>query len=986
VIHLVGQLPDEVLAELFGEGTGVASNEARAAVLVVVDAPEASGWEALDALRMAGERRPAVVVSDHSVNDGLRPMFEPVTHLRPPVTGPQLTEAIVALRARSPWRSVRLPAGMVHLATSRMVRRDGTEVKLSPREVDLLGYLLVRPQQDIPRRELQEQVWGHVIASKGRAVDMAVSRLRKKIERDPRHPEVVRSTRGGGYRFCLPRTVPRPEAELIGRERELREVEDHLTGSGSVQITGPAGMGTSRLAREVVARWVEERGGDAFWVRLQGIDEPGRLWAAVAGGMGFDISAAVDDAEAADLVERQLALCGPGVVVLDGAEGAVEVLADRWQQGMPTTDLRVVVTSRRRLPLSSLPTVRLSPLAPAHARSLFGARARSVGAVLEGPVDEIVARLDGLALAVELAAGRLRSGTRAELLEELDEPLEALRDGARALVNGLRSSVESLSEPGTEALARLARVHGSVPRTLARALVGTRELDELVDASLVVVERGRGRTWVGTLATVRSFVTSEHVVAFPPERCEAVARWAHRQRRRLDGASGREASEVVAGCAEALVPLVWDLVEHARHEAAAALACVIDRHLHTHASQRRRRVFLDRALSGLPARYAARLHLARASATLEGDRTAVVGDDLQAAELDPELRVDCALLRSQIARWRGDLVEAQTALTQLRDDLVDDDVVHRARVAAQHLMHRHLAEGARASLQAATSLEACEPELHRLERLDVVAKVQQTLVVVYGNLGDLRLARATLDRLRRTTVAIADEAMSAWADSMIGWVEMKRGDYAEARRHAAAATARLDSMGMTTRALYAAQRWALAALHAGEHDEADTVIARVEAGTMARDRAHVLELRALWQLDTGRCDAALATIDEAVQWGASGGDAILLADLASLRGLALALAGRPREAWSVLAAVDASVLPTDHAHLLQARRVALRPEPELADELRGALRDVETASARELAAWLDGARPLHGGVDVRLLARLCPAGVRARARGAGRAD
>ena len=80
------------------------------------------------------------------------------------------------------------------------VRRDGTEIQLTPLEFDLLLALARKPRQVFSREVLLEQVWGYRHAADTRLVNVHVQRLRSKIERDPEHPQIVLTVRGVGYK------------------------------------------------------------------------------------------------------------------------------------------------------------------------------------------------------------------------------------------------------------------------------------------------------------------------------------------------------------------------------------------------------------------------------------------------------------------------------------------------------------------------------------------------------------------------------------------------------------------------------------------------------------------------------------------------------------------------------------------------------------------------------------------------------------------
>ena len=159
-------------------------------------------------------------------------------------------------------------------------------------------------------------------------------------------------------------------------------------------------------------------------------------------------------------------------------------------------DVRMLVTSRAPLRLAGEQEYRLEPLAEKHAAALFAERARAVGREVapDATVEEICRRLDGLPLAVELAAARTKLLAPGRLLERLDSALALLTGGARdapkrqqTLRATIEWSYELLDPPARELFARLAVFSGSFPLVAAEDVCGA-DLDDLgvlVDYSLV---------------------------------------------------------------------------------------------------------------------------------------------------------------------------------------------------------------------------------------------------------------------------------------------------------------------------------------------------------------------------------------------------------------------------------------------------------------------------------------------------------------------
>ena len=100
-----------------------------------------------------------------------------------------------------PMATLELQACRVDLDERRVERADGSAHELTPREADLLHFLVTHPSRVVGREELLAEVWGYADAVVSRACDNVVRRLRTKVEADPRHPDHVITAHGEGYRF-----------------------------------------------------------------------------------------------------------------------------------------------------------------------------------------------------------------------------------------------------------------------------------------------------------------------------------------------------------------------------------------------------------------------------------------------------------------------------------------------------------------------------------------------------------------------------------------------------------------------------------------------------------------------------------------------------------------------------------------------------------------------------------------------------------------
>ena len=298
--------------------------------------------------------------------------------------------------------------------------------------------------------------------------------------------------------------IPRPRTPCLGREGEITQVSRLFRTPGLTTLVGPGGVGKTRLALEVAGRLPEE----TCWVELSPV---------VAGGVGEAVgrAAGVDDAAVADgeaLVQVLGRFMAPRrtALVLDNCEHLVaEVAAFVSDLLDATPGLWVLTTSREALGVPGEMVVPVPPLPLPAAVALFTERARAAGVPLaerdagpDGPVADICRSLDGLPLAVELAAARTRHLGVSEMARRMDERFDLLTAGPRTAVARQRTlravvdwSYALLGEPERELFLRLCVFEGGFTLRAAEAVdVGAHAawtlelLGSLVDKSLVIAD------------------------------------------------------------------------------------------------------------------------------------------------------------------------------------------------------------------------------------------------------------------------------------------------------------------------------------------------------------------------------------------------------------------------------------------------------------------------------------------------------------------
>jgi predicted ATPase/class 3 adenylate cyclase len=279
--------------------------------------------------------------------------------------------------------------------------------------------------------------------------------------------------------------LPLASSPLVGRDRELQELVAMLSnGMRVVTLTGAGGTGKTRLALQVAAELVGTQRDGVYWVSLAGLADPELIDSEVAQAMG-----APDDLTGF-LRGRQLLLLLDNFEHLVEAAPAVSALLDS------SSGVRVLVTSRAPLRIAGEHEYRLEPLSVKDAATLFAERARAVGrdASPDSTVEAICRRLDGLPLAVELAAARTKLLAPKRLLERLDSALPLLTGGTRDAPERQRTlratiewSYDLLDQAARELFARISVFAGSFPLEAAEEVCPT-DLDGvavLVDSSLV---------------------------------------------------------------------------------------------------------------------------------------------------------------------------------------------------------------------------------------------------------------------------------------------------------------------------------------------------------------------------------------------------------------------------------------------------------------------------------------------------------------------
>jgi predicted ATPase/class 3 adenylate cyclase/uncharacterized protein HemY len=329
----------------------------------------------------------------------------------------------------------------------------------------------------------------------------------------------------------VPNNLPIQVTSFVGREREIREVTALLGDTRLLTLLGPGGTGKTRLSLQVAANQLESFA-DGFWfVELAPLYDPALVPQAVASALSVREEAGRPLLSTLTEYLRARSV----LLILDNCEHLVDACA-RLADGLLRTCPRVTVlaSSREalgtpgevtyRVPSLSLPDPRHLPsverLTDFEGVRLLVERASSVKPGFRltdanaAAAVQICQRLDGIPLAIELAAARTKSLSLGEIAAHLDERFRLLTAGSRTVLprhqtlRGLIDwSYELLAEPERALLRRLAVFAGSWNLAAAEA-VDADALDllaRLVDKSLVVADEEDGETRYGLLETIRQY-------------------------------------------------------------------------------------------------------------------------------------------------------------------------------------------------------------------------------------------------------------------------------------------------------------------------------------------------------------------------------------------------------------------------------------------------------------------------------------------------
>jgi predicted ATPase/DNA-binding SARP family transcriptional activator len=432
------------------------------------------------------------------------------------------------------------------------------------------GELVAELQRLTAEHPYEERLWGQLMLALSRAGRQAdaleayqrarrllaaelglepgepLARLQRQLlDRDPAIAPVPSAARTVQLADAVraPSGLPRPASRLIGRERDLQVLSEWLADPEVrlITLTGPGGVGKTRLLLELARRGEPDHADGAVFVRLEQLTDPALVAAEIASALGRrdGTDGLGADGLSGYLRDRELLLAIDNFEHLLAAAALVAELLEL------APGLRVLISSRTPMRIRGEQTFDVEPLqlpagdgdqdlADSPAVQLFLQRATAanrklqVDAAATRVAAQICQALDGLPLAIELAASRSHSLGPAQIAEQLAQPLliggRALRDlpdRQQSLQSAIRWSYDLLTPGARHALRHASVFRGGFTAPALEAVTGgpaRAEIDELLEASLVRRQAdGRGEL----LELVRAFSVEELLAGGEDEEARA---------------------------------------------------------------------------------------------------------------------------------------------------------------------------------------------------------------------------------------------------------------------------------------------------------------------------------------------------------------------------------------------------------------------------------------------------------------------------------
>ncbi|TSD86128.1 hypothetical protein FFK22_024185 [Mycobacterium sp. KBS0706] len=443
----------------------------------------------------------------------------------------------------------------------RLLERNDTPVPLRSRALDLLLVLIERANEVVTKDEIMARVWPGLTVSET-TLRVQIAGLRRALGDGEQDARYIANVTGRGYCFVASLThhtgmepaagsqppsaaaeLPPAPTRMVGRDDTVRNVSRNLATRRFLTIVGPGGVGKTTVAVAVARHMLEDVGGAVHFIDLGSLSDPSLVPSSIASTLGAPVGPDTTAASLLAFLRRRRML-----LILDSCEHVIDAVAsltDRIRGAAP--EIHLLATSREPLRVEGEQVHRLRPLDyPPEDPALTAADALRFPAVQlfvehavacgsrfefsdeEAPVvGEICRRLDGIALAIQLAAGRVEAYSVRVIAVLLDSQFTLGWDGRRTAVPRHRTlsamldwSHNLLSAAERVVLRRLAVFSGYFSFGAALSVTAGFDIDgaqaanavaSLVAKSLVAACGGARSTRYRLLGTTRAYMLQKLV-------------------------------------------------------------------------------------------------------------------------------------------------------------------------------------------------------------------------------------------------------------------------------------------------------------------------------------------------------------------------------------------------------------------------------------------------------------------------------------------
>jgi predicted ATPase/DNA-binding winged helix-turn-helix (wHTH) protein len=446
----------------------------------------------------------------------------------------------------------------------RLVERDGVPLRIGSRSLDILIVLVERAGEVVSKAELMSRVWPKTVVDES-GLRVHLAGLRRSISDGLDGARYIANVTGRGYCFVAPverhgtpsdvateetasnplARLPAPPRRMVGREETVRRLTSQLLSERFLTIVGPGGIGKTTVAVSVAHALLPEFEGAVFFVDLGTVTDSDLIARSIASTLGYKGHGGDPAPALVAFLARKRAL-----IVLDNCEHVIDAVAPLTERILiEAPRVHVLATSREALRAKDERVHQLAPLdSPVEIHGLTAAKAKEFPAVQlfveraavsdssftitdadASIIAGICGRLDGIALAIELAASRVGTHGIRGIAGLLDNRFRLSWKGRRTALprhrtlNGLLDwSHNLLQDEERLVLRRLSIFVGSFTRDAVEAIAcdhdltsaqGMDALEGLLEKSLISTRTGEDETRYRLLETTRAYAYEKLTVS-----------------------------------------------------------------------------------------------------------------------------------------------------------------------------------------------------------------------------------------------------------------------------------------------------------------------------------------------------------------------------------------------------------------------------------------------------------------------------------------